>query len=75
MARRTENIELNRVPAALATQRQWSGNRPSCGAELRVRIQSAPAESQVQTYLSREFAFPGREAAVFRGCPGPGRAA
>jgi len=29
-----------------------------------------PAVSQVRTCLSREFAFLGREAAVFRGCPG-----
>src|SRR5262249_56605109 len=29
-----------------------------------------PAESQVRTCLSREFAFLGREAPVFRGCPG-----
>src|SRR5215813_12397009 len=34
------------------------------------RIPSPPAESQVRTCLSREFAFLGREAAVFRGCPG-----
>ena len=40
------------------------------GAELEVRIHSPPAESQVRTCLSREFAFLGREAAVFRGCPG-----
>jgi hypothetical protein len=37
--------------------------------EPKVRIHSAPAESQVQTCLSRGFAFLGREAAVFRGCP------
>src|SRR5215468_126975 len=36
--------------------------------ELEVRIHSAPAESQVRTCLSREFAFLRREAAVFRGC-------
>src|SRR5499427_5995431 len=35
-----------------------------------VRIRLPPAESQVQTCLSREFAFLGREAAIFRGCPG-----
>ena len=35
-----------------------------------VRIRLPPAEGQVQTCLSREFAFLGREAAVFRGCPG-----
>src|SRR6516165_8690419 len=35
-----------------------------------VRIHLPPAESQVQTCLSREFAFLGREATVFRGCPG-----
>ena len=46
-------------------RRRWRGI-----AELKVRIHSAPAESQVQTCLSREFAFLGREAAVFRGCPG-----
>jgi hypothetical protein len=42
----------------------------SINAELKVRIRFPPAESQVQTCLSREFAFLGREAAVFRGCPG-----
>jgi hypothetical protein len=36
----------------------------------RVRISLPPAESQVRTCLSREFAFLGREAAVFRGCAG-----
>ena len=35
-----------------------------------VRIHLPPAESQVRTCLSREFAFLGREAAVFCGCPG-----
>src|SRR5215468_8961199 len=39
-------------------------------AEPEVRIHSAPAESQVRTCLSREFAFLRLEAAVFRGCPG-----
>src|SRR5262245_30910626 len=39
-------------------------------AELNVRIHSAPAESQVRTCLSREFAFLRREAAVFRGSLG-----
>src|SRR5262245_23768116 len=39
-------------------------------AVLKVRIHLPSAESQVRTYLSREFAFLGREAAVFRGCPG-----
>ena len=42
-----------------------------------VRIHLPPAVSQVRTCLSREFAFLGREAAVFPGCPGlderPGR--
>src|SRR5262249_6026609 len=38
-------------------------------AVLQVRIHSPPAESQVRTCLSREFAVLGREAAVFRGCP------
>jgi len=33
-----------------------------------VRIPFPPAESQVRTCLSREFAFPSREGAVFRGC-------
>ena len=42
----------------------------SINAELKVRIRFPPAESQVRTRLSREFAFLGREAAVFRGCPG-----
>jgi hypothetical protein len=37
----------------------------------RVRIPFPPAESQVRTCLSREFAFLGRESAVFCGCPGP----
>jgi len=35
-----------------------------------VRIRLPPAESQVRTCLSREFAFLRREAAVFRGCAG-----
>src|SRR5262249_57812691 len=39
------------------------------GAGPQVRIRLPPAESQVRTCLSREFAFLGREAAVFRGCP------
>jgi hypothetical protein len=42
-----------------------------------VRILFPPAVGQVRTCLSREFAFLGREAAVFPGCPGlderPGR--
>src|SRR5262249_56943497 len=38
--------------------------------EPEVRIRFPPAESQVRTCLWREFAFLGREAAVFRGCPG-----
>jgi len=33
----------------------------------RVRIRLPPAVSQVRTCLSREFAFLGREATVFRG--------
>ena len=37
-----------------------------------VRIRLPPAESQVRTCLSREFAFLGREAGVFRGCAGRG---
>ena len=37
-------------------------------AERMVRIHLPPAESQVRTCLSREFAFLRREAAVFRGC-------
>jgi hypothetical protein len=37
-----------------------------------VRIRLPPAESQVRTSLSREFAFLRREAAVFRGCAGRG---
>src|SRR5215510_15468659 len=37
-----------------------------------VRIHLPPAESQVRTCLSREFAFLRREAAVFRGCTGWG---
>src|SRR5215469_4804829 len=39
-------------------------------AVLEVRIHLPPAESQVRTCLSREFAFLGRGSAVFRGCPG-----
>jgi transposase len=35
-------------------------------------IQLPPAASHVRTCLSREFAFPRREAAVFRGCAGRG---
>src|SRR5499426_1826658 len=42
------------------------------GLQRRVRSRlPPPAESQVRTSLSREFVFLGREAAVFRGCPGP----
>ena len=37
-----------------------------------VRIRFPPAESPVRTCLSREFAFLGREAGVFRGCAGRG---
>ena len=40
-------------------------------AVRQVRIRFPPAESQVQTCLSGEFAFLGREAAASRGCPGP----
>ena len=36
----------------------------SINAELKVRIRFPPAESQVQTCLSREFAFLGREGSV-----------
>jgi hypothetical protein len=51
--------------------------RPGC-TELavdggpRVRIHLPPAASQVRTCLSRECAFLGQEAAVFRGCAGRG---
>ena len=38
-----------------------------CAAVPEVRIHFPPAVSQVRTCLSREFAFLGREAAVFRG--------
>ena len=41
-------------------------------AVLTVRIHPPPAESPVRTCLSREFAFLGREAGVFRGCAGRG---
>src|SRR5262249_25159604 len=41
-------------------------------AVLQVRIHFPPAESPVRTCLSREFAFLGREAGVFRGCAGRG---
>jgi hypothetical protein len=37
-----------------------------------VRIRFPPVRSQVQTCLSREFAFIRREAAVFGGCAGRG---
>jgi hypothetical protein len=37
-----------------------------------VRIRLPPAESLLRTCLSREFAFLGREAGVFRGCAGRG---
>src|SRR5262250_1295672 len=53
--------------------RSFTGRNASASPdapELKVRIHSPPAESQVRTCLSREFAFLGREAAVFRGCPG-----
>ena len=45
-------------------------NRLTRPRVLEVRIHLPPAESQARTCLSREFAFLGREAAVFRGCPG-----
>ena len=41
-------------------------------AVLEVRIHLPPAESQVRTCLSREFAFLRREVAVSRGCAGWG---
>src|SRR5215471_11458687 len=53
--------------------RSFTGRNASASPdapELKFRIQFPPAESQVRTCLSREFAFLGREAAVFRGCPG-----
>src|SRR5215469_15547698 len=54
-------------------QRQIRGPVPSYGARvLEVRIHLPPAESQVRTCLSREFAFLRREAAVSRGCAGWG---
>src|SRR5215831_15538849 len=43
-----------------------------CAAVPEVRIHLSPAESQVRTCLSREFAFLRREAAVFRGLCGLG---
>src|SRR5215470_7947421 len=46
--------------------------QPISRAELEVRIHFPPAESQVRTCLSREFAFLRREAAVSRGCAGWG---
>src|SRR6516225_11174161 len=47
--------------------------RPSLSrAGPMVRIRVPPAESPVRTCLSREFAFLGREAGVFRGCAGRG---
>ena len=49
---------------------EYFGIRGSRAAVRKVRIHLPPAESQVRTCLSREFAFPGRETAVFRGCPG-----
>src|SRR5262244_918974 len=49
-------------------QRQIRGSVPSRGARvLQVRIHLPPAESQVRTCLSREFAFLRREAAVSAG--------
>jgi hypothetical protein len=64
------------VPVSVPFRSDFSvaGNRPestlkdwSCHAGPMVRILLPPAVSQVRTYLSREFAFLGREAAVFRG--------
>ena len=46
--------------------------KPSVFGGPAVRISFAPAGSQVRTCLSREFAFLGREAGVFRGCAGRG---
>ena len=60
------------IPSTLSVRHLRSGEprEPSRRAVPMVRIRFPPAESQVQTCLSREFAFLGREAAVFRGCPG-----
>ena len=79
-----EALRRNPVPRPLpgiTLRFGWGAESPSLGyswsrvssrvhAGLRVRIRLPPAASQVRTCLSREFAFLGREAAVFRGCPG-----
>src|SRR5262249_61335816 len=57
------SLSVRHLPSATA-------ERPFARAGPMVRIRFPPAESQVRTCLSREFAFLGREAAVFRGCPG-----
>src|SRR5262245_27718959 len=43
----------------------------ACRAVRMVRFHLSPAERRLRTGLSRKFIFLGREAAVFRGCPGP----
>ena len=71
--RRTERRFPCRVANRCPSRSKTDARRPSGGylaAELMVRTRFPPAASQVRTCLSREFAFLGREAAVFRGCAG-----
>src|SRR5215831_16958590 len=60
------------IPSTLSVRhlRSAEPREPFRRAVPMVRIRFPPAESQVRTCLSREFAFLGRDAAVFRGCPG-----
>src|SRR5215468_12414249 len=63
------NSDETRCSARIETRGTTKGS-----AELKFRIQFPPAESQVRTCLSREFAFLGRETAVVRaGTSGLGR--
>src|SRR5215831_15952701 len=86
LPRRRALVAAAFVPAALgllaliltvgAVQTVGAASLPGClgfrAAVLKVRIHLPPAESQVRTCLSREFAFLRREAAVSRGCAGRG---
>src|SRR5499433_1627246 len=86
LPRRRALVAAAFVPAALgllaliltvgAVQTVGAAILPGClgfrAAVLKVRIHLPPAESQVRTCLSREFAFLRREAAISRGCTGWG---
>jgi len=60
-------VGITQIDSTFSTERE---NRCLSYGGPTVRIHLSPAESQVRTCLSREFAFLRREAAVFRGCAG-----